>query len=159
VSKPWQNRAACLGEDATPTFDKPLGAKSKEFVRKFCGGCEVKAECLAFAMETEKTSVRYGVFGGLTAAERAGLALYGMRVCPDCQAVFIPTQGKHRRCPECRRGLTTVPPVAREVEGHGTRAGYERHQRRREEPCWSCLEAKRKHSRWRRVLERLRGAA
>ena len=47
-----------------------------EIVRKICRRCVVREECLATAMETERnepTSLRAGMWGGLTPRERSAL--------------------------------------------------------------------------------------
>lgn len=43
-------------------------------VKRMCGGCPVRIECLSWAMEAEQSSYRYGVWGGYTPSERARLA-------------------------------------------------------------------------------------
>lgn len=67
----WANAAACQGRDVEEFF-----TESKPRVREIknvCARCPVSRQCLDEAMRTEDSS-RYGIYGGLTAAERDALA-------------------------------------------------------------------------------------
>jgi WhiB family transcriptional regulator, redox-sensing transcriptional regulator len=62
----WRMRAACRGVSPDLFFaDGPVGAK------KVCSACPVAERCLAYAMAD---NIRYGVWGGLTDAERRIMA-------------------------------------------------------------------------------------
>ena len=63
----WLDSAACAGEDTRLWFAKDPGR-----AQEICGGCPVRPECLYDALQRE-TYFRYGVWGGLTAAERRAL--------------------------------------------------------------------------------------
>lgn len=65
---PQPDRPACYGEDPE-LFFPPRGGSVAE-PRRICAGCLLRAGCLEFAMDLD---IRYGVFGGLTAAERQHL--------------------------------------------------------------------------------------
>ncbi|MFF7550893.1 WhiB family transcriptional regulator [Streptomyces canus] len=63
----WADQAACAGRDLNEFFttDKRRVAQ----VKNVCASCTVRELCLAEALRAEDTS-RFGVFGGLTPAER-----------------------------------------------------------------------------------------
>ncbi len=80
----WQERAACRGVDLEVFFPhlepgrKAGGHVAAKVARAkaFCFGCPVSLQCLTLALEAEGNSGesrRYGIFGGLTPAERAAL--------------------------------------------------------------------------------------
>ena len=68
----WTERAACRGEDPD-LFYAPEGERGgnlalRELVAKrICATCPVVDECAGYALAVDE---RYGVWGGLTAAER-----------------------------------------------------------------------------------------
>ena len=64
----WQDLGACAEVDGDLFFpDK--GGSTRE-AKTICAGCEVRAECLEYAMETDQ---RFGVWGGLSERERRRL--------------------------------------------------------------------------------------
>jgi WhiB family redox-sensing transcriptional regulator len=67
----WTKDAACLGYDLKAFFtdDKARVRQAKNV----CARCPVRARCLDEVMGAEG-SARYGIYGGLTAAERTVLA-------------------------------------------------------------------------------------
>ena len=67
----WAERAACRGRDVNEFFTNDK--RRVEQIKNVCADCTVRELCLAEALRAEDTS-RYGVFGGLTAAERDKLA-------------------------------------------------------------------------------------
>ena len=69
----WLHRARCKDED--PELFFPVGtsgpaAVQTEFAKAICMRCEVRTECLEWAMATGQDS---GVWGGLSEEERRGL--------------------------------------------------------------------------------------
>ena len=64
----WEVEANCLGLD--PELFFPEAGASPEPAKAVCRGCVVRNECLALALDGR---VAYGVWGGLTAAERERL--------------------------------------------------------------------------------------
>ena len=65
---PWQEQALCSQTDPEAFFpDK--GGSTRE-AKRICGRCDVKAECLQYALDREE---RYGVWGGLSERERRNL--------------------------------------------------------------------------------------
>ena len=64
----WQERALCAETDPEAFFPEK-GGSTRE-AKKICTGCEVKAECLEYALSNDE---RFGIWGGLSARERRRL--------------------------------------------------------------------------------------
>jgi len=62
----WQTRGVCAQTDPEAYF--PDKGDSVKHAQKVCGGCEVRAQCLTWALSTDE---RYGVWGGHTEAARS----------------------------------------------------------------------------------------
>lgn len=105
----WRDQAACHGEDTTLFYPEELPAKERpraeSVVRTICESCPVSAACLEDALIHENgvgRSYRFGIFGGLTPAQRAGLG-YLPRTCVECGESFIPGRGNQITCAKkCR---------------------------------------------------------
>ena len=61
----WQERANCLGVDPDLFFPE-RGASTRE-AKGVCRGCEVRAECLEYALAHGE---KFGIWGGLSERER-----------------------------------------------------------------------------------------
>ena len=61
----WRTRARCRNVDTNEFF--PEDGENASHLKEFCGGCDVRAECLAFAL---KHNITDGVFGGTSPRER-----------------------------------------------------------------------------------------
>ncbi len=61
----WQDRALCAQTDPEAFFPEK-GGSTRE-AKKICTGCEVKAECLEYALAKDE---RFGIWGGLSERER-----------------------------------------------------------------------------------------
>ena len=61
----WQDRALCAQTDPEAFFPEK-GGSTRE-AKKVCTGCEVKAECLEYALANDE---RFGIWGGLSERER-----------------------------------------------------------------------------------------
>src|SRR6185437_13053021 len=61
----WQERALCSQTDPEAFFPEK-GGSTRE-AKKICVGCEVRGECLEFALEHDE---RFGIWGGLSERER-----------------------------------------------------------------------------------------
>lgn len=59
-----------IGEDFDPWFPKSGRDALTPIARRICAGCPFQADCLQIALEND---VSYGIWGGLTAAERKRL--------------------------------------------------------------------------------------
>ena len=61
----WQERANCLGVDPDLFFPE-RGASTRE-AKGVCRGCEVRLECLEYALAQGE---KFGIWGGLSERER-----------------------------------------------------------------------------------------
>ena len=61
----WQERANCLGVDPDLFFPE-RGASTRE-AKGVCRGCEVRGECLEYALDHGE---KFGIWGGLSERER-----------------------------------------------------------------------------------------
>ncbi|KRC34317.1 MULTISPECIES: WhiB family transcriptional regulator [Oerskovia] len=64
----WQERALCAQTDPEAFFPEK-GGSTRE-AKKVCTGCEVRSECLEYALEHDE---RFGIWGGLSERERRKL--------------------------------------------------------------------------------------
>ena len=61
----WQERALCAQTDPEAFFPEKGG--STRDAKKVCVGCDVRSECLEYALEHDE---RCGIWGGLSERER-----------------------------------------------------------------------------------------
>ena len=64
----WQDQALCAQTDPEAFFPEK-GGSTRE-AKRICVGCEVKAECLEYALLQDE---RFGIWGGLSERERRRL--------------------------------------------------------------------------------------
>lgn len=64
----WQDRALCAQTDPEAFFPEK-GGSTRE-AKKVCLGCEVRSECLEYALAHDE---RFGIWGGLSERERRRL--------------------------------------------------------------------------------------
>jgi WhiB family redox-sensing transcriptional regulator len=64
----WQERALCAQTDPEAFFPEK-GGSTRE-AKKVCTDCEVKTECLDYALANDE---RFGIWGGLSERERRRL--------------------------------------------------------------------------------------
>ncbi|MGH3934606.1 MAG: WhiB family transcriptional regulator [Pseudonocardiaceae bacterium] len=64
----WQERALCAQTDPEAFFPEK-GGSTRE-AKRICAGCEVRAECLEYALAFDE---RFGIWGGLSERERRRL--------------------------------------------------------------------------------------
>jgi len=64
----WQSKALCAQADPEAFFPE-RGGSTKE-AKRVCQGCDVRAECLEYALRNDE---RFGVWGGLTERQRRKL--------------------------------------------------------------------------------------
>lgn len=64
----WQERALCAQTDPEAFFPEK-GGSTRE-AKKICVGCEVKDECLEYALANDE---RFGIWGGMSERERRRL--------------------------------------------------------------------------------------
>lgn len=65
----WMDQARCQETDAEAFFPEK-GAPAR-LAKTVCQGCEVRAECLEYALET---SQRHGVWGGFSERQRRSMS-------------------------------------------------------------------------------------
>ncbi len=64
----WQDRALCAQTDPEAFFPEK-GGSTRE-AKRICASCEVRAECLEYALQNDE---RFGIWGGLSERERRRL--------------------------------------------------------------------------------------
>ena len=64
----WQERALCSQTDPEAFFPEK-GGSTRE-AKRICTGCEVRSECLEYALQKDE---RFGIWGGLSERERRRL--------------------------------------------------------------------------------------
>jgi len=64
----WQERALCAQTDPEAFFPEK-GGSTRE-AKKVCLGCDVRGECLEYALANDE---RFGIWGGLSERERRRL--------------------------------------------------------------------------------------
>lgn len=64
----WQDRALCAQTDPEAFFPEK-GGSTRE-AKKVCASCDVRSECLEYALENDE---RFGIWGGLSERERRKL--------------------------------------------------------------------------------------
>ena len=69
----WQDRALCAQTDPEAFFPEK-GGSTRE-AKRVCRSCEVRAECLEYALEHDE---RFGIWGGTSERERRRLKRQAM---------------------------------------------------------------------------------
>ncbi|MGH3436879.1 MAG: WhiB family transcriptional regulator [Sciscionella sp.] len=64
----WQEQALCAQTDPEAFFPEKGG--STRDAKRICSGCEVRSECLEYALAHDE---RFGIWGGLSERERRKL--------------------------------------------------------------------------------------
>ncbi len=64
----WQTDALCAQTDPEAFFPEKGG--STRDAKRICSGCDVRAECLDYALQNDE---RFGIWGGLSERERRKL--------------------------------------------------------------------------------------
>jgi hypothetical protein len=70
--EPWMDDALCAQVDPEPFFPNKGG--STRDAKKICARCDVREQCLAYALETDE---RFGIWGGLSERERRNIRRAG----------------------------------------------------------------------------------
>ena len=65
ADEPWKAQANCAGVD--PALFFPERGDSVKAAKAVCAGCEVRQECLDYAL---RLGIRFGIFGGKSERER-----------------------------------------------------------------------------------------
>ena len=88
ASPEWTTDALCAQVD--PALFYPEAGEPNRDAKRICAGCEVRAECLAYALAHRE---RFGVWGGTTERERRRM----------CRPVIRQAPGRRR--PDKREGV------------------------------------------------------
>jgi len=67
----WMRNAACRGQGFNTWFPAEEFGEEADTARGVCSGCRVRTDCLDYALAA---GIRHGLWGGLSARERAVLA-------------------------------------------------------------------------------------
>jgi WhiB family redox-sensing transcriptional regulator len=78
----WQERALCAQTDPEAFFPEK-GGSTRE-AKRICSGCEVRAECLEYALAQDE---RFGIWGGLSERERRRLRRGGSELLAGTEIV------------------------------------------------------------------------
>jgi WhiB family redox-sensing transcriptional regulator len=78
----WQERALCAQTDPEAFFPEK-GGSTRE-AKRICAGCEVRAECLEYALAQDE---RFGIWGGLSERERRRLRRGGSELLAGSEIV------------------------------------------------------------------------
>lgn len=129
VPKDWRDSARCAEVD--PDLHFPEKGGSTREAKRICRGCEVRAECLEYALEHDE---RFGIWGGLSERERRRLKRQ-QPGAPKPAPAPIPVVARAEReaaiadhlargekaCPKCRaaKPLGDFPRSAKSADGHG----------------------------------------
>jgi len=118
----WADRRACVEVEPAMFFVERGDNAGANRAKAICAGCEVRAECLAYALTSPRE--RFGIWGGLSTNDRVSLHLGDL-------------------IPAVRFDEPPPPPVERidrrrRTIPHGTEAGYRGHQRHGEATCQEC---------------------
>lgn len=109
----WRDRALCA-QVSIAEFHADKGEGGMEainFAKKICGLCDVKSECLQFAIQIGDS---FGIWGGLPPRERSKLGKrLGIRRSAPVEDWHGSEAGARRHyragtkvCPDCRRAET-----------------------------------------------------
>jgi WhiB family transcriptional regulator, redox-sensing transcriptional regulator len=104
----WMSRGACRQADPELFFPRSMagtGVRQAEAAKTVCGGCEVRAKCLSYALET----MPEGIWGGTTREERRAARRYSAcrASAQSCGTVAAAVTGE----PAARTGRLAGQPV------------------------------------------------
>lgn len=85
----WKSKAVCAQTDPEAFFPEKGGSTRQ--AKRICLGCEVRKECLQYALDHEE---RFGIWGGLSERERR-------RLERGDTTVVDPTHNATGKCIEC----------------------------------------------------------
>lgn len=98
---PWMRESACRFFLDLPWFVDDYDESASPAVRIVCGRCNVRRECLAWALE-RPDDTSGAVYGGLTPLQRRQLELARHRVvCPGCGSDEVAEEWSGAFCFAC----------------------------------------------------------
>lgn len=93
----WMGRAACRGMSRKIFFPDEFELPDEKALAT-CRLCDVKRECLAWAIDHDEA----GIWGGLTEEERRKITTVRSRVkCPDCYSELVREEVGCEVCLSC----------------------------------------------------------
>jgi WhiB family redox-sensing transcriptional regulator len=161
---PWITQAACADVDTDLFF--PERGEDQTAAKAICATCPVRAECLAYALETGDP----GIWGGTSERQRkqikaannpipdehrALIAAWAATVATDhtvtrkalddLKAAGV-SSPRNRLAEALGKNVTTIDAWAAKIPACGTVSAYKRHLRLKEAPCEPCKAANRAQS-------------
>jgi WhiB family redox-sensing transcriptional regulator len=116
-TEPWMAQSRCTETDPESFFPEKGG--STRAAKAVCRKCEVRTECLDYALRNDE---RYGIWGGMSERERRRLAQErrepvadGHQRCVKCEQIK-PLSAFHRN-PKTKNGRTGKCASCRNTEG------------------------------------------
>lgn len=93
----WQRKANCRGVNRDLFFPEDFTLPDEAALR-LCRRCEVKDECLEYALKHNEV----GIWGGMTdeGREKINKTLHRVK-CPDCRSQNVMEEGHHEICLNC----------------------------------------------------------
>lgn len=64
--EPWMDGASCRSTE--PDLFFPEGNGQPDAAKRICNGCDVRLQCLAYALRNDE---KHGIWGGTTGQQRA----------------------------------------------------------------------------------------
>lgn len=133
----WESKGLCNQTDPEAFFPEK-GGSTKE-AKRICLGCEVRAECLEYALDNDQ---RFGVWGGLSERERRAVK----------HGNLLPLEQLHtppRCCPICGHPLTGKSKYNAQFCSNTCRAKHDTGKPRKDvaRECHTCGTAFNGHSR------------
>uniref|UniRef100_UPI003F493FC8 WhiB family transcriptional regulator n=1 Tax=Nocardia suismassiliense TaxID=2077092 RepID=UPI003F493FC8 len=83
----WQERALCAQTDPEAFFPEKGG--STEGAKRICQACEVREQCLQYALDHQE---RFGIWGGLSERERRQLRITPVNNAPASGDAATPSE-------------------------------------------------------------------
>lgn len=168
----WRDFANCVGRNPAEQaemdavmYPEAAGGRPKKgeqvgdkwaAARELCGDCPVAGDCLAFALQVEVPSYRFGMFGGFTPEERNEIT-GSVKKADKGELGEAPKTpkagGAEYRCPACQQLASDEHVCSHKGWTHGTRKGYV-HEKCR---CEECRSWNRKYRRDRAIQNGWRG--
>jgi WhiB family redox-sensing transcriptional regulator len=66
----WREDAICVGQHLEVFFPTSLAEDRWDLAKEICKKCSVKPQCLKLVIDLPEDDDRWGVFGGLSPADR-----------------------------------------------------------------------------------------
>ncbi|EPD68901.1 MULTISPECIES: WhiB family transcriptional regulator [Streptomyces] len=95
----WGEQGLCRTADPDELFVK---GTAQNRAKALCGGCDVRTECLAYALDQR---IEYGVWGGMTERERRAL-LRRRPTVTSWQRLLEAARAQHERARRATVGAT-----------------------------------------------------